>query len=210
MKKLIAIIVEGPSDEVILATGLNDLLDDENYRIKVFHGNLLTSDQNLSSQKSSKALIGDFVKKQIIEKLHLKKNDISHIIQLADIDGVYNTEVTLTAIRELHQTRLNELSTTSQILDVPYALYYMSRNLEDVLIGKADCTDAEKKQISEDFIMNYSEEYEKFKAFFESFTTNKFSDFHSSWQFIKENTATPTTNIVYFFDLIEGIYGEPY
>lgn len=205
MKKIIVLIVEGISDERVLTAGLSDLLEDRHYNIKVFRGNLLNSD--LGSEKPSKALIGDYLNRELFEKQYLKKEDIAGIFQLADVDDVFvSDEISLNKFEKLHKKRLKELSTASKIMSIPYSLYYMSSNLEDVLVNRKKCNDGEKEEISIEFALKYDEDYDGFKKFFEDISRKYFEDYKSSWHYIKDikNSSEGITNIFYMLEEIEA------
>lgn len=201
MKKIIAIIVEGLSDETVITTGLSHLLEDDAYVIQVFRGDLLTSD--IESRKSTKSLVGDYVKKRILTERHLNAKDIEYIIQVVDIDEVFHLQQ-LNKFQILHKQRIEELCKTKKILNIPFLIYYMSSNLEDVLSGEKNCTDEEKEKISNDFAIKYDKDYEGFKGFFDALIGSKFNDYISSWDYIKNGANERVSNISYFYDLIEG------
>lgn len=207
MKKIVAIIVEGQTDETVLTAGLDNLLEDNSYQIQIFRGNLLTSD--LRAEKSSKSLIGDYVKKELFAKRSLNSEDLACVIQIVDIDDVFISN-DLGAHKELHKKRLKELSQTQSIMNISYSMYYMSTHLEDVIANKKVCGAAEKEEISFEFAMKYEEDYEGFKDFFFNTSKDKFIDYKSSWDYIKdsENPCDGVTNLYYFLEEVESIKKE--
>jgi len=202
MKKIVAIILEGISDETVLTSGLSQILENDSFHIEIFRGNLLTSDFN--SPKSAKALVGDYIKETLLNTRYLKLEDIAYIIQVADIDDVYSNS-NLNSYQELHKNRLDILSRTNNILGVPYLLYYMSANLEEVISGRKVCTDEEKEEISNEFAFKYLDDYKGYKNFFDNIINNKFNDYNSSWIYIKNGQSGKMSNLSYFLELIENL-----
>lgn len=202
MKKIVAIIVEGISDETVITTGLCHVLESDEYHIQIFRGNILTSD--IDSQKSSRALLGDYIKEYILKPRHLNIDDIAFIIQVADIDDVYSSS-NLNRFQNLHKQRLNELSRTKYILDIPYFIYYMSANLEEVLSGKKKCTKEEKEEISNEFALKYIEDYPGYKEFFDLLIAGNFSNYDSSWTFIKGGYNGKMSNLSFLLELVEEL-----
>lgn len=201
MKKIVAIIVEGISDETVITTGLSQILENDSFHIEIFRGNLLTSD--IDSPKFAKALVGDYIKETLLNTRYLKLEDISYIIQVADIDDVYINS-NLNRHQELHKNRLDQLSRTNKILGIPYLLYYMSANLEEVISGRKICTDEEKEEISNEFYFKYLDDYKGYRDFFDNLINNKFNDYNSSWNYIKSGSSERMTNLSYFLDLVES------
>lgn len=85
-KKIIFVIVEGPSDDEALGVIFNRLYDKQSVHIEITHGDI-TSDKNFSPHNIV-SKVGDIVK--LYAKFnHYTKNDFLKIIHIMDVDGAY-------------------------------------------------------------------------------------------------------------------------
>lgn len=162
-KKIVFIIVEGPSDEEALGVILNRLFDNNEIYIEIMHGDI-TSNLSIKPDCIASA-IGNVVKKYAAS-MHFKQVHFQQVIHLIDMDGVYipdssiitNTELSepfysLTEIQSANperikernkhkQLKLNRISILKKVWrSIPYQAYYMSCNLDHVLYGKMNSTD---------------------------------------------------------------------
>ncbi len=173
-KKIVFIIVEGPSDEVALGAVLSKLFDSSSVYVHIMFGDITT--RSLTGNKTIVSSIGDVVKTYANSK-HFKKSDFQEIIHIADTDGAFipndsvvedeqNEEVFYSEkeIRTKYKTRIEKRNETksrhmqvlcsrNKVWDIPYRLFYMSCNLDHVLYGKLNSTDEEKENDSYDFAM---------------------------------------------------------
>ena len=157
-KKVVFVIVEGPSDDAALGVILNRLFDKSKVHIEIIHGDI-TTDLNIDPVDIASAL-GKIVK-DYAESMHFSQVHFQQVIHLVDMDGAFipdtsivenpdadNPIYSLTEIqtarpeqmakRNEHKQRvLNRISKLKKVwASIPYQVYYMSCNLDHVLHGK--------------------------------------------------------------------------
>ncbi len=207
-KKIIFVIVEGPSDETALGVILNKIYDSNSVYIHIIHGDITTKNGVSSDNILSKirAEITGYAKSN-----HYNKSDFKGIIHIIDMDGAYipdaniieNTSMTgtvysLTSIitsnksniikRNRQKTaNINKICTSSTVWDIPYKVFYMSCNLDHVLYDKINSTDAEKKLDSRKFAKQYKENVQEFLSFISESDFSVKMSYKESWDFIKKD-----------------------
>ena len=205
-KKIVFVIVEGPSDEEALGVLLNRIYDSKAVYVQVMHCDITTElDVNTSNVV---AKIGDVVKKYAGRTF--KSGDFSRIIHITDTDGAFIPDdavvedaaavkplYSATEIRtqrksgiENHNLRkrecLNRLSSASRIWGVPYQIYYMSCNLDHALYGKLNSTDDEKESDSFAFAKKYRDDIPGFMKLISESDFSVAGNYPQSWQYIRE------------------------
>ena len=212
-KKIVFVIVEGPSDSEALGGILNKIFSDSSVYVHIVHGDITTQKDTNSSNIVNKvtALV-----KAYADSNHLKKKNFKRVIHILDMDGVYindslvsyNKDLTSTVYRDdcietptvqaiLDRNRqkkgcLNVISSKEYIWrDLPYQAYFMSCNLDHVLYDKLNLTDEEKEKFSFNFAKKYKENLDLFKSFIldPSFSLHKMS-YRDSWSFIKDKNRS--------------------
>lgn len=83
-KKIVLVIVEGPSDASALERYFVKYFDSDRIVTKIIHGDI-TTDKNIDQSKI-KAHLGNKVKSWIT-KDKFKKSDIDRIVHIVDMDG---------------------------------------------------------------------------------------------------------------------------
>ena len=206
-KKIIFVIVEGPSDETALGYALSKLCDKEQVYVHVVHYDITT--KGFVTPANIVTKIGAEIKKYM-ENYAVKVSDFKGIVHIVDTDGsfipdesvvedpniknCYYTETEIHTsvpdrIRKRNKQKkenLFRLIGTGNILTIPYRIYYMSCNLDHVLYNKQNSTDNEKENDSYDFANKYKNDLEGFiKYICESdFSVNL--PFKESWEYIDE------------------------
>lgn len=89
-KKAIVLIVEGPTDQVVMEP-LNNLIDNHRFKIKVIGGDSYSSVINRNTP--SRNIVGDIMK-SVMQETKFKPQDIHLVLQLVDTDGAFLTEDT--------------------------------------------------------------------------------------------------------------------
>lgn len=70
---------------------------------------------------------------------------------------------------------------------VPYAVYYLSRNMEHVLHGRGDdVSDEEKKRLSHEFRRRFQNDPEGFRSFLSTSAFAVKGDYAESWRYVRE------------------------
>ncbi|WP_271396733.1 hypothetical protein [Salinicoccus roseus] len=163
-KKFIYIIVEGDSDESYVYAIIDELMELNNIDIMVVRGDLFTQNCKI------KNTIGNFVKTKILDIYNLEEEDISMIIQVTDIDGVYieedcilidseverieynsqgikvcdeNKKAEIASRNKRKVSNLNPMINT-KVMKIDYYLLYNSCNLEHLIFNEANL-EADKK-----------------------------------------------------------------
>lgn len=207
-KKVVFIIVEGPSDDTALAAIFNKFFDKNKTYVHITHGDITTRNNVNSDHIIS--TIGNEVSKYAANN-HLKSKDFQEIIHIIDTDGAYISDcfiiedgnVTDTIyyedsirvknrnkiIRRNSQKKgnLNRLCTCNRIWNVPYKAYYMSCNLDHALYNRLNLTDEEKEDLAFKFADDYSNDIPRFIDFITKSSFSVMSSYRESWNFIKTN-----------------------
>lgn len=205
-KKIVFVIVEGPSDEEALGVLLNRIYDSKAVYVQVMHCDITTELDVHAGNVVAK--IGDVVKQYAGRAF--KPGDFSRIIHITDMDGAYIPDDAVmedaTAVKPLYSVTeirtqrksgienrnqrkrecLNRLFSASRIWGVPYQIYYMSCNLDHALYGKLNSTDDEKEADSFAFAKKYRDDIPGFMKFISESDFSVAGSYPQSWQYIRE------------------------
>lgn len=207
-KKIVFVIVEGPSDDTALGVILNRLYDKNLVHVEVTHGDITIRDWVATTDIASK--IGDLVK-QYAAKNHFKQSDFQEVIHLVDTDGVFippeavvedsscfEPFYTLTEIRTnnvdfIRKRNNHKKGVLSRLVAlnrvwklVPYRVYYFSSNLDHVLYDKQNSSDAEKEDDSYAFAKRYKSNISEFLNFICDSNFSIKGSYRESWSFIED------------------------
>lgn len=208
-KKIVFIIVEGPSDDEAIGTMFSRILDKNEVYVHIVHGDITTDIGVSSNNIISK--IGNIVQ-QYAKDNHFKKSDFKEIIHIVDTDGAYINSECVTEDESIirpvyHLDRivannknkivsrntkksavLDRLSGCKVIWkDVPYYCYYMSCNLDHVLYDKMNSTDEEKEYYALRFAKKYKNNIEGFITFMLKSDFSVVNGYQESWKYIRED-----------------------
>lgn len=226
-KKVIIVIVEGPSDEEALSYNLQKMYATLNKDVifKVVHCDLTTEEV---SKKGIAVLVGDVIK-NVLTKQKWKPSDVYAVFQITDTDGAYVPDSSIEedssckkivykengivcqnkegVIRrnKLKSRNINTLCKKSYFLiktvKIPYKIVYMSSCLEHVLFDKVNCTDLEKEKLAELFDLSCSDNQDLFYKFFteEEFVVD--GGYAETWSYIKQGNRSLQrfTNLRFLF-----------
>lgn len=204
-KKIVLVIVEGPSDDTALGMLLDNYFDPKTVKVHVVHGDITTQ----TSVNEIVSSVNEEINRYC-ERDHVPRDSIQEVIHLCDTDGTYidndyvlfdasatdpiyaenaiftNNKRGIEIRNRKKSANMDRLATTKRISGIPYRLFYMSCNLDHVLYDKLNCTDDEK----EDLAFAFLEQYEgKIPEFIEYMTQSPFSvmtDYRESWVFIRQ------------------------
>ena len=206
-KKVVLVIVEGPSDDTALGVMLNQIYDKDKVYVHIMHGDITTREGVRSDNIVSK--IGDEVRKYA-KANHYTAKHFKQIIHIVDMDGAYipNGNVVMDAERDeifyaddgiytsdpqgimvrnkQKSDNLYRLRETRQIWQVPYRVYYMSCNLDHVLHNKRNSTDEEKETDAYIFAKKYKNDVKGFINFICHSDFSVDGDYKESWAYIEE------------------------
>lgn len=207
-KKIVFVIVEGPSDDEALGVLLEKVFNSSTVFVYITHGDI-TSKPGTDPSKIL-AAVGDLVK-GYAKSNHLNNIHFQEIIHITDTDGAYipdesvvedpsaiKAQYTLTEIRTanvegmlirnaLKSQCLNRLSGTQKIWGIPYQVYYMSCNLDHVLYNKQNSSDEEKEKDALAFAKRYRQDVEGFVKFIAESDFSVSSNYVESWNYIKQD-----------------------
>lgn len=228
-KKVVAFIVEGPSDEAALGSIMKEFFGSEEVRFVVVHGDITT--KNYVSVET----IADRINEQIARiknRYRYRTEDFLKIIHITDTDGVFipdenvreadvrgiryhaeymESKKTESTVDRNHRKAeiLNRLRQTERIGGITYRVYYNSRNLEHVLYGELRGYSAEEKQrMSDDFAEKYEGRAEAFIRFISGPEIAAAGSYQDTWEFIgrKTNSLHRHSNMHLIFE--DGCAGE--
>lgn len=206
-KKVVFIIVEGPSDQDALEILLTKIFNSDSVHVEVMHGDI-TTDLDVTPT-NIKQKLADVIK-SYANQFRLKSSHFCRVIHLIDTDGAYvpddcifedesleNPHYSLTAItakkraniidRNLRKrNNVNVLHTCPTIWSIPYSVYYMSCNLDHVLHNKLNSTDEEKELDAYAFAKQYRNDVDAFVKFICESDFSVVGEYPKTWQFIKE------------------------
>lgn len=208
-KRIVFVLVEGPSDDAALGVILNRLYDKNTVHVEIHHGDI-TTDISIAPENIVSA-VGDIVK-DYASSMHFTQVHFQQVIHLIDMDGAYipdsavvenvaadkaiysQTEIQTARpaqmiLRNQHkQAKLNRISTMSKVWSsIPYQAYYMSSNLDHVLYGKLNSSDEEKENDAYAFAKKYKEDIDGFLAFISDSDFSRMDGYRESWDFIKRD-----------------------
>ena len=219
-RKVVLVIVEGPSDETALEQSFAALFNPDDVMIKVMHGDI-TADP-MSNPSNIVSSVGNLVKGWA-SKYGLKHSDFLRIIHITDTDGsyisdgnviedidhigrpeYYETKIVTSPksnIKERNarkRANLDKLSSISSVWrDIPYSIYYMSCNLDHVLYGSQNSDDATKQDNAFQFAKRYKYDLDGFVAYISDSAIAVAGDYKTTWDFIRQgqNSLHRHTNL---------------
>lgn len=208
-KKVVLVIVEGPSDEDALGVLFQRFFDKNTVRVKVVHGDITTERQINSSNILNH--ITEIVK-QSLKEYKLNKTDLLQVIHIVDTDGAYIPDSAivfdenakkpiycpiqiktdnpegLVQRNQQKKTNLTKLYSTRFIwCNIPYSVYYLSSNLEHALYDELNLTDEEKEKKALLFAKKYMNDIPSFVEFVQDSDFAVVNGYLPSWSFITKD-----------------------
>ncbi len=205
-KKIIFVIVEGPSDEAALGVLLSKIFDPTKIYIHIMHYDI-TSDFNIRNDNILSHLGNEI--KHYASSNHFTNNDFQQIIHIIDTDGAYipddliiedktyikpfystsniktNSFINLSRRNDRKRKNLDKLINTSTLWNIPYQVYYMSINLDHVLYNKLNSNDQDKEDDAYKFAIKYRNDIAGFIDYICHSDFSVYSSYQESWKFIK-------------------------
>ena len=211
-KKIMLFIVEGPTDETSLSTVLSRIFSSDTVKFQVVHGDVLTRD--FVAPDRIIAAVNEQIK--LFRGNIYKPSDFCKVVHLADTDGAFIPEDAVVAEavegrqypfytdtqiltpepaniidRNARKGRnIAKLASTGRVGGIPYSFYYFSCNLDHVLHGRNNLSEAEKIACSRDFDLQYADDPNAFIRFMrdESFAVQ--GTYQETWTFIRQGTRS--------------------
>ncbi|MBQ3182181.1 MAG: hypothetical protein IJB57_00795 [Clostridia bacterium] len=207
-KKIVFVLVEGPSEQEALSVILNRIFDNETVYVHIMYCDITTQSGVTPLNILSK--IGDEIRGYAASN-HYKKADFKEIIHLVDTDGAYIPDANviqddsadkpiyyLTDIRTKNKVAIerrnkqkrdnvNRVCGVKEIWGVPYSVYYMSCNLDHVLYNKQNSSDEEKESDSYNFARAFKDKIYEFISFITESDFSVMNGYTESWDYIKQD-----------------------
>lgn len=231
--KVLLIICEGMSDDVTIHRPIAHFVNQNDMLIKVetTFGDIAYK-KNINESncvKHIQQIVDDFKM-----KMFLSYNDFWAIIHLVDTDGAFmneeniieskistknifeeNTLITssIKSTKKQFQNKkkiYQKLFSISQIKNIPYYKFYLSRNLEHALYDLPNATLDEKIKLSRQFDARYKEDCVEFEAFLKEVLFSIPSNYQESWEYIfKDNNAIKRgTNLYILLQILKTLLEE--
>lgn len=205
-KSIIITIVEGESDKSALGILFSEFFNTDDVRFVLARGDI-TSKNGIKKTN----IIAEIQK--IIEEEKKKYNfqwrDVIRIVHIVDTDGAFthnyveNKDLndflyyedhieakSILAIEARNKQKselMLKLYSTGKIRNIPYRVYYNSRNLEHVLHDiLINLSDEEKQQLADNFSLKYEGHLQDFIEFVSSNRIAVSGSYKETWKFIQE------------------------
>jgi len=206
-KKVVAVIVEGPSDENAIGGVLKEYFSSEEVQFAVVHGDI-TSDYS-TTVENVVAKVGDLIE-GIKSKYGYHWEDFLKIIHIADTDGAFTKdcieEVECEGIsyyedhiecsnadevekRNRHKSEIMyKLCSTGKVRDVHYRVFFNSCNLEHVLYNELkNFSDEEKEELSDEFAEKYEGRVQDFIDYISDVSVAVPGTYKATWRYIEKD-----------------------
>ena len=206
-KKVVAVIVEGPSDEKAIGGILKEFFSSAEVQFAVVHGDI-TSNYN-TTKENAVAKVGTLIE-TIKSKYGYKWGDFIKIIHITDTDGAFTQncfkeaeveniqyyedhmeyfDIEEVEKRNAHKSEIMfKLYTTGKIRNIQYRLYFNSCNLEHVLYNELkDFSDDEKDILSDEFAEKYEGKVLEFIDFISDRSVSVEGTYKETWEYIEKD-----------------------
>lgn len=206
-RKVVVVIVEGPSDENAIGGILKEFFNSEEVQFAVVHGDITSNYKTTKENVVSK--INGLIE-NIKSKYGYNWGDFVKIIHIADTDGAFTKNcIKMEAVDEIqyyedhieyfdieavenrnaHKAEIMfKLSTTGKIRSIPYRLYFNSCNLEHVLYNELkNFSDDEKEILSDDFAEKYEGKALEFIDFISDKSIAVEGTYKETWKYIEKD-----------------------
>lgn len=206
-KKVIAVIVEGPSDESAIGGILKEHFSSSDVQFAVVHEDI-TSNYDTTIDNVLKKIYN--IIESIREKYGYSWSDFIKIIHISDTDGAFTKdciqEVEVQRIqyyedhidcvnpeavdrRNKHKAEIMfKLYSSGNVNNVQYRLYYNSCNLEHVLYNQLkDFSNEEKEVLSDEFAEKYEGKVQEFIDFISDESIAVQGTYKATWKYIEKD-----------------------
>ena len=207
-KKIVFVIVEGPSDDSALGLLFARFYKDKQVYVHILHRDI-TTEQGMTQSKILAAVVDEV--KSYACNTHLTYKHFHEIIHIVDTDGAFvddsniieditkdHVYYSLTEIRTKDKSgierrnlqkreNLNKISAKRDIWKIPYNVFYMSCNLDHVLHNKINSTDEEKEKDAFIIAKRYESDLAGFVEFISQSDFSVAGNYAETWAFIKED-----------------------
>ena len=209
-KKIVFVIVEGPTDDESLGVMLERIFESYTVHVEIMHCDI-TTEHDPSGTK-----VISTVQKTIrgyAARYHYTLKDFDRVIHIIDTDGAFVPEenvvedagikkvryekdrivarnrAAIVQRNERKSANLGKLSGCPVILSgIPYSVYYMSCNLDHVLHDRQNSSNDDKTRNALRIARRYKDDAEGFVRFISGSDFSVTGDYGASWRFIAEGT----------------------
>ena len=211
-RKIVFVIVEGPTDETALGVLLNRICNRNTVHVEIMHGDI--TNVTTTKSRNMEKIIRE-VWKNYADSYHFRPSDFKEIVHIIDMDGAfipdenivtdstkkhifYTDEQILCRNRDniiyrnhKKQKAVNEICHLSRIGKIPYSAYFMSCNLDHVISNRINIGETAKEAGAHAFVKRYRKDLAGFVDFMTKtdFVENC-DDYVSSWNFIRKGTRS--------------------
>ena len=203
-RKVILVIVEGPSDDTALHFLFDKFFDKNLVYVDIIHGDITT--QTKERESIINKVVGEV--KTYMSNNSLRKSDFREIIHIMDTDGTFipnnnvvedtsadnpiysPTEIRTVRKRDIEKRNkvksfnMNRLSGCKEMWGIKYRAYYMSCNLDHVLYDKLNLSDDGKSNYAYQFVKKYRNDIAGFVNFMTKSDFAVVDNYNSSWKYI--------------------------
>lgn len=224
IKKVILVLVEGPTDQDALALIFSKLIKDHEIKFVVVHTDI-TAGEDMTVKYIDGAIEKE-LEKYFRRNPFIQKTDILKVVQIIDTDGAFipgsrvrQSETNKTEYFDTHieakdkqrflrrniskRSIVHHLFQMRRLPDsIPYEIYYFSRNLEQVLHDtREELTAEEKEELAFDTAEHYQQNPEEFLKFLREVELYVPGNYEETWEFIMSggNSLKRYCNLAVFF-----------
>lgn len=209
-KKVVMILLEGPSDATALGTYFKDFFLNDKVVTKILYTDI-TSQHDVYPD-TIKAKVGRHISNEL-RRLKLNKSDLISVIHVVDLDGAFipDTAIKLDEtkdtfiyeddgilykdvnvvvnrnIQKKHNIETLYKNTSGICGGVIYHVYYMSCNLEHVLHNLRQVAAEDKERLAYEFAARYEEDLPGFLRYMRESEFSVCSNYLGSWEFITKD-----------------------
>lgn len=228
MNKLLLIICEGTSDKVTLYSSTKNYIKKKNITIQpiVTHGDIALKENATtdSCRKEIEKIIKDYKK-----QYSLFPTDFFGVYHIIDTDGAFVENDVYVSVEKGHYYNETEgviyandvenrkavnknkreiyeyLLSLKKVQNVDYKVLFFSRNLEHALYNKPNCTEEEKKSLSNEFEEIYGNNEDAFYKVIDDCSFGVPHNYEESWNYIMSNSNSIRrgNNYIALLDMIK-------
>lgn len=222
-KKVVAVIVEGPSEEAALGSIMKEYFSEEEVQFVVVHGDITTDDY--TSVDNIIIRINGLIDK-VKQRYGYEVDDFLRIIHIADTDGVFTKDTIKSADVDSVQYYTDRIETNNvdyikkrnakkseilsvlymhgQVNGIRYQIYFNSCNLEHVLYNELrEFSNEEKANLADDFAEKYEGKIDEFVTFISDKSIAVEGNYKQTWRFIEKekNSLNRYSNMHLIFEM---------
>ena len=206
-KKIVFVIVEGPSDDEAIGLLLSKIFDDAQVFVHITWGDVTT--QKDSTPANILVKIGNMINSYASSN-HFSKKLFREVIHIVDTDGAYipdnavnydcsaeHPRYSLTTIQTVNPKAiiqrnniknqcLDKMASAKTVCGISYHVYYMSCNLDHVLYDLMNPSDEEKESNSIRFARKYENNTQDFIQYISNSEFSVKGSYPQTWEYIRK------------------------